>query len=116
MQSLKAVGAHSRTKLEEDGLVLMGVKRSFLDAVGKIQNVFLPSIGDELRQGGVYLRIFSTDLRSHTVLSPLSGTVVEVNEKVLKYPVSALEDPHGQGWLIRLKPSKFEFEVKELEL
>ncbi len=115
-QVLRAVGAHSWTRLEDDGLVLMGVKRSFIDTIGRIQNVFLPSTGDELRQGSVYLRIFSTDLRSHTVLSPLSGTVVTVNEKVVKDPVAALEDRLGQEWLIRLKPSKFEFEIKELEV
>jgi glycine cleavage system H protein len=96
--------------------VLLGVKKSFLEPIGKIQNVFLPAIGDELRQGSVYIRIFSSDMRSHTVLSPLSGEVVDVNKKVIEDPNTILKDPHGEGWLIRLKPSKFEFEIKELGL
>lgn len=116
MSGLKTVGDHAWMMVEDDGVVLLGVDRSFLHRVGKIQNIFLPAEGDELRQGSVYLQIFSSDLRSHTVLSPLSGTVVAVNGKVLENPASALEDPYGEGWLIRLRPSKFEYEIKELGL
>jgi CheY-like chemotaxis protein/glycine cleavage system H lipoate-binding protein len=111
-----SVSAHSWTKLEEDGTVLMGVKPVFLDSVGAIRNVYLPAVGDELRQGSICIRMLSSDLRTHAVLSPLSGTVVELNECVLKDPVAELEDSHGQMWLLRLKPSMFEFEIGELEL
>ena len=72
--------------------------------------------GDEVRQGAVYLQIFSSDMRSYSVLSPLSGSVVEVNQKVVDDAESALQDPFGDGWLIRLKPSRFDAEVKELGL
>lgn len=102
-------------RLEDDGTVVLGVGRAFLEAVGKIQNVFLPAKGDELRQGSVYVRIFSTDLRSHTVLSPLSGVVLEVNDQCLTNPTDLTEKPECE-WLIRLRPSKFEFEARELGL
>ncbi len=102
--------------LEEDGIVLMGIEHSFLQTVGKVQNIYLPSVGDELRQGSSYLQIMSTDLRSHKVLSPLSGTVIEVNKKVIDDPDSALQDPFGEGWLIRLRPTRFDLEIKELGL
>lgn len=115
-RGLKAIGKNSWIMLQDDGTVLMGVEGAFLHTIGRIQNIFLPAKGDEIRQGSVYLQIFSSDLRSHTVLSPLSGSVVEVNEKVLVDPAATLEDPYGEGWLIRLKPSKFEFEVKEMGL
>jgi FixJ family two-component response regulator len=112
----KTLTAHGWTRLQDDGEVLMGVEKAFLESIGKIQNVFLPSRGDELRQGGAYLRIFSTDLRTHTVLSPLSGTVVDVNEKALKDPAAICSEKPEDVWLIRLKPSKFELEIKDLEL
>ncbi|MBN1213293.1 MAG: response regulator [candidate division Zixibacteria bacterium] len=113
---IKSIGDQSWMMQEENGVVLLGVERSFLNTIGKIQMINLPSKGDRLRQGGTYLQIFSTDLRSHTVLSPLSGMVVEVNQKVVDNPNSALQDPYGEGWLIRLEPSKFEFERKLLGL
>jgi CheY-like chemotaxis protein/glycine cleavage system H lipoate-binding protein len=115
-KELKVIGDFSWMMVEADGVVLLGVERSFLHTIGRIQNIFLPSAGDKLRQGGSYLQIFSADLRSHTVLSPLSGTVLEVNEKVLANPDSVHQDPYGDGWLIRLKPSRFDIEIKELGL
>ncbi|MEE9442596.1 MAG: response regulator [candidate division Zixibacteria bacterium] len=111
---LKNVGDHVWIMVEDDGYIRMGIDRSFLHAIGKIQNIFLPSVGDELRQGSKYLQIFSSDLRSHTVLSPLSGMVIEVNDQLQEQPKILIEDPFGKGWLIRLKPSKFEFEIGEL--
>ncbi len=112
----KAVGEHAWLMLEENGIVLLGIEHSFLQTVGRIQSMQLPSAGDELRQGSAYVHIISTDLRAHTVLSPLSGTVVEVNEKILDNPELTLQDPFGEGWLIRLKPSRFDLEIKELGL
>jgi CheY-like chemotaxis protein/glycine cleavage system H lipoate-binding protein len=110
-----SVGEYGWQRLEDDGTVMLGVKQSFLDAVGKIQNIFLPVRGDELRQGSVYVRIFGSDLRSHTVLSPLSGQVVEVNESIQPAADGQVELSDSQ-WLIRLQPSKFEFEMGELGL
>ena len=112
----KNIDDHSWLMMRQDETVLLGVKRTFLHTVGKIESIHLPDEGDELRQGGVFLQIISADLQSHSLVAPLSGTVVEVNEKVLKNPELSLQDPYGEGWLIRLKPSKFEYEIKMLGL
>lgn len=115
-RTFKTVSDNVWIKIEADGVVILGVERAYLQTVGKIQSVYLPEQGDKLRQGGVYLQIISSDLRSHTIMSPLSGTVVEVNYKVLDDPVSTLEDPYIEGWLIRLNPSRFEQEIEALGL
>lgn len=114
-QNKRTVGEYGWKRLEDDGTVVLGIERSFVESVGRIQNIFLPARGDEIRQGGVYLRIFSADLRSHTVLSPLSGIVVDVNQSHGGQP-QALAERAEDEWLVRLKPSKFEFEIKELGL
>ena len=99
---------------EEGGNVLIGVERPFLHMLGKIQTLDLPNRGDVLRQGSVCLQIFTTDLRSHVVWSPLSGTVIEINDQLLSDPETLLKDPYGEGWLLRIKPSSFENDVKIL--
>ncbi len=115
-RELKTIGEYSWIMMQDDGTVLMGVERPFLHTIGRIQNIILPAPGDKLRQGSVYFQVFSADLRSHTVLSPLSGTVVAINESVVANPAGALDDPYGEGWLVRLKPSRFEYEIKQLGL
>jgi CheY-like chemotaxis protein/glycine cleavage system H lipoate-binding protein len=114
--SFKTIGDHSWLMMQEDQTVLLGVKRTFLHTVGNIQSVHLPEEGDELRQGGVFLQIFSVDLQSHSLIAPLSGIVIEVNKNVIDNPDSSLQDPYGEGWLIRLKPSKFDYEIEMLGL
>lgn len=115
-RSFKTIGKQSWLMLGDDGTVQLGVEHSFLHGIGKIQTLYLPDVGDEVRQGSVYLKIFSSDLTSHTILSPLTGKVVEVNLRVANHPAALLEDPYGDGWLIRIKPSRLEEELKLLGL
>ena len=39
------------------------------------------------------------------VIAPLSGEILEVNEKVVDAPETVNEDPYGEGWLIRIRLS-----------
>ncbi len=114
--SLKGIGEHSWLMIEEDGEVRIGVERPFLYSLGKLQSVYLPEVGDELRQGSVYFQAFSADLKSDSLLCPVSGIVTDVNKEVIDNPNKALEDPYGQGWLLKLSPTKFEEERKLLGL
>jgi CheY-like chemotaxis protein/glycine cleavage system H lipoate-binding protein len=113
---LRTLGRNSWIVMQKDGSVRIGVERSFVKGAGIIQNIDLPSVGDILAQGSVCLQIFSADLHSHTVWSPLSGEVIEVNEKLLQDPATVLQDPYGEGWLLRIMPSNFEVERKVLGL
>jgi CheY-like chemotaxis protein/glycine cleavage system H lipoate-binding protein len=115
-RSFKNIGDKSWMMMQDDGMVLMGVERSFLLAVGRLQNIFLPARGDKLRQGSVCMQLFSADMRSHTCVSPLSGTVVDINDKIAAQPELLIEDPYDEGWLIKLDPANYEYELKVLGL
>ena len=39
------------------------------------------------------------------VIAPLSGEILEVNEKVVDAPETVNEDPYGDGWLVRIRLS-----------
>lgn len=116
ISNIRGVGQYTWLMLNDEGLVVIGVERTILYSIGNIQTVYLPSVGDEIRQGSIFFQIFSSDLRTQSVYAPVSGTVVEVNAKVLKNPKVAVEDPYGEGWLIILRPSNFEEEMKTLGL
>ncbi len=110
----KTAGNFSWFILEEDGTVTIGIERAVLYSVGAIQTVYLPSVGDSIRQGSVFFQLFSADLRTQSLRSPLSGEVARVNKKVVADPQGALQDPYGEGWLIKIKPAFYEDEIKLL--
>ena len=37
------------------------------------------------------------------LIAPLSGEVLEVNQKVVDEPETVNEDPYGEGWLVRIR-------------
>ena len=39
------------------------------------------------------------------LFSPVSGEVIEVNERLLDHPEIANKDPYGEGWLIKVTMS-----------
>jgi CheY-like chemotaxis protein/glycine cleavage system H lipoate-binding protein len=111
----QSLGEKSWLMMEGD-LVVIGIERELLHEVGEIQTIVLPDSGDVLRQGTECVKILSSDMRNFNVVSPLSGTVREVNAEVLDDPQLLSNDPYGSGWLIRLEPSNFEKEVELLGL
>ena len=37
------------------------------------------------------------------LIAPLSGEVLEVNQKVVEEPETVNEDPYGDGWLVKIR-------------
>lgn len=112
----EGIGKNSWFFREEDGVVIIGVEKPFLYNIGHIQTVYLPEKGDILRQGSIYFQIFSADLKSHSLMSPLSGTVKVVNKNVLENPDLIIQEPYSEGWLIKIDPSNFDQEIKLMGL
>jgi glycine cleavage system H protein len=100
----------------DDSLVMLGVERPFVIEIGSIESVYMPEVGDEIRQGSSFFQIFSSDFRTFSVTSPFSGIVKEINKSVIKEPAKYLDDPYNTGWLIKIQPTKFELELSSLSL
>ncbi|MBL7040300.1 MAG: response regulator [Pirellulaceae bacterium] len=110
------LGGHCWINVEPDGSARIGLEPSFANTMGEVTEVELPSVGDYLEQGSVCLRFLTADTRSHTLWSPLSGSVVELNESLRERPRLATKDPAGEGWLIRLEPANLQEELDGLNL
>ena len=100
----------------DEGLLMIGVERPFVIEIGSIESVYLPEVGDEIRQGSNFFQIFSSDFRTFSVSSPFSGIVKEINKSVIKEPRKSLDDPYNTGWRIKILPSKFDEELRSLSL
>lgn len=81
--------------------VTVGITATAADALGDIVYVELPAVGAELTAGAVIGEIESTKSVSE-LFSPVSGTVVEVNQAAVDDPSIVNADPFGAGWLIRV--------------
>jgi CheY-like chemotaxis protein len=106
--------AHSWAKIEPDGTVRVGMARTFALTVGEIARLQLPGRGNLVEQGRECALVQAADGVDHSVHSPLSGTVLEVNAEVLASPSLASRDPEHLGWLLRLMPKHLDAELPNL--
>lgn len=72
----------------------------------------LPDSGTTLEQGEPYGTVESVKAVSD-LIAPVSGTVEDINEEVQSSPEILNEDPYGKGWLLVIKPSNLESELKK---
>jgi glycine cleavage system H lipoate-binding protein len=96
---------HSWAVPERDGVVTVGIDDFAQKLVGKPSAVRLPSVGDRVEQGGRGPR-FWVGRKSVDLLSPVDGEVVATNQAVLEHPELVNEDPYGEGWLVKVAPSR----------
>jgi len=97
----------------EDGKARVGITDYAQKQMREIVFAELPSVGDEVSKDEAFGTLESVKSVSD-LISPLTGKVVEVNEKVTESPEVINEDPYGEGWLIVIEPSNLEEELKTL--
>ncbi len=82
--------------------VTVGITAVAADALGDIVFLELPAVGAQIEAGAVIGEIESTKSVSE-LFSPVSGTVVEVNQGAVDDPSVVNADPYGEGWLLRVE-------------
>jgi glycine cleavage system H protein len=94
---------HDWARIEGDEAVL-GITWYAADALGELVHYEPPDEGATVSKDQSYGEVESVKAVSD-LLSPLSGEVLEVNQKVVDAPETVNEDPYGDGWLIRIRLS-----------
>lgn len=97
----------------EDGNIRIGMTDFYQKLAGDTTYVDLPFEGDEVAQGEICGKIQSAKWVGKFV-SPVSGEIVEVNEKLEDDCTLINKDPYGEGWIVVVKPSNMEEELKQL--
>ncbi len=103
-ENLKYLESHEWARLESDGTVTIGISDHAQGSLGDLVFVEVPEVGKLLSKGGAAAVVESVKAASD-VYSPLSGEVVAANESLGSSPELVNQDPYGQGWLFKLKPS-----------
>lgn len=75
--------------------------------------VDLPNVGKPLARSATFGTVESVKAVSE-LYSPLSGEVIERNEKLVDSPELVNQDPYGAGWIVVVKPSRLQDDLKAL--
>ena len=102
-EDLKYHREHDWARVEGDEAVL-GITWFAQDALGELVHFEAPEAGSNLAKDEAYGEVESVKAVSD-VVSPLSGEVLEVNQKAVDEPETVNEDPYGDGWLVRIRMS-----------
>jgi glycine cleavage system H protein len=101
---LKYHREHDWARIEGETATL-GITWYAQDALGEIVHYEAPEEGSALARDESYGEVESVKAVSD-LIAPLSGAVVEVNDKVVGEPETINEDPYGDGWLVKIRLSE----------
>ncbi len=91
--------------MKKDGEVYaVGVTDYAQGELGDIVFVELPSVGESFGKGDSFGTIEAVKAVSDLYM-PVSGEIVEVNEGLDDDPSKVNDDPYGDGWMIKIRPS-----------
>lgn len=101
-KELKYSKEHEWLKMESDGKARVGITFYAQKELGDVVYVDLPTVGSTVKAGDGFAVVESVKAVSD-IYAPVSGTVVEVNERLIDEPELINEDPYGRGWLVLME-------------
>jgi glycine cleavage system H protein len=100
--SLKYTKEHEWVAESSPTLIRIGITDFAQGALGDIVYVQLPKVGDVVVADKVCGEVESTKSVSE-IFSPVSGTIVAINDGLSQAPELLNSDPYGQGWLAEIE-------------
>ena len=101
---LKYAATHEWARLEEDGTVTVGISDHAQSALGDVVYIEAPELGliiSAQEEAGVV----DKQKAAYEIYAPIGGTVCAVNEALTDAPETVNQDPYGDGWFFKLKPT-----------
>ena len=114
---IRYLASHEWGRIDEEGILTVGISDHAQDLLGDIVFVELPDIGKTLEAEEESAIVESVKAASDAY-SPLSGEVIEVNEKLLDEPEIVNGSPYEEGWFFKIRlddGSEFESLMTEEE-
>ena len=100
---MKFTEEHEWLRIEDD-LVVVGITEHASTQLGDIVFVELPEEGTTVTKDDEIVVIESVKAASD-ILAPIDGEIVEINQVLMDEPSKVNDDPIGDGWFLKIKPS-----------
>ena len=101
-ENLRYHPGHTWALSESPSLVRVGMDDFASKLTGKLERITLPQRGQWIRQGQKMCTVHR-DGSAVDMVSPIEGTVSDVNQALMQDPKLALRDPYGEGWLLTVQ-------------
>ena len=112
-ENLRYHPGHTWALSESTNLVRVGMDDFASKLTGTADSITLPQRGQWIRQGQKMCTIHR-DGAAVDMISPIEGTVSDINAAVEKDPKLALRDPFGEGWLVTVNAPDAKTSFKNL--
>jgi glycine cleavage system H protein len=103
-QELRYSKTHEWVRIEDNQTVTVGVTDHAQHLLGDLVFVELPAVNKQI-SAGAEIAVVESVKAAADVYSPLSGTVLAVNETLRQTPGAINSDPYRSGWIFQLKIS-----------
>ena len=94
---------HEWLLILEDGNALVGITDFAQERLGDIVYLDLPDIDSKLAKDEKLGEIESVKAVSD-IFSPITGSVIEINQEAVDTPQLVNDDPYSKGWLLKIMP------------
>ncbi|WP_303904812.1 glycine cleavage system protein GcvH [Thiohalomonas denitrificans] len=101
---LKYTKSHEWVRSEADGTITVGITDHAQELLGDMVFVELPEVGSSVGASDDCAVVESVKAASD-IYAPVDGEITAVNEQLEDAPERVNQDPYGEGWLFRMRPS-----------
>jgi glycine cleavage system H protein len=99
-KELKYTNDHEWVKIENE-LAIVGITNFAQKELGDIVYVEIESLNQKINKGEIFGTVEAVKTVSDLFM-PISGKVIEINEKLDSEPELVNNDPYGDGWIIKI--------------
>ncbi len=103
-RNLRYTPTHEWVKILDGKIAIIGITSYAEDRMRGILSIELPSLGKQIKKNES-IAIVETAKAVIEVFSPLSGEILEANQKLIEEPLILGMDPYVKGWIAKLEIS-----------
>ena len=101
LEDLKYTNDHEWIRLKGD-IAYVGITNFAQGELGDIVYVEIETLNQKIEQGNVFGTVEAVKTVSDLFM-PISGEIIEINQKLDSEPQLVNNDPYGEGWMVKIK-------------
>ena len=101
LEDLKYTNDHEWVRLKGD-IAYVGITNFAQGELGDIVYVEIETLNQKIEHGEVFGTVEAVKTVSDLFM-PISGEIIEINQKLESEPELVNNDPYGEGWMVKIK-------------